>query len=61
MKLTPRESQIILLIGQYKNQEIADLLLIELKTVENHLRSAYRKLNAKNRTEAIINYLKTHD
>ena len=35
------------------NQEIADALFLSINTVKTHLRSAYRKLGAASRREAI--------
>jgi len=53
-KLTPREIQILKLLGkQASNQEIADTLYISLSTTKSHLRSIYRKLGIHGRSEAI--------
>lgn len=52
--LTPREIQILRLLGkQASNQEIADALYISLSTTKSHLRSIYRKLDIHARSEAI--------
>ncbi|MGD2159314.1 MAG: response regulator transcription factor [Anaerolineales bacterium] len=51
--LTPREKEILMLIGEgYSNQDIADHLVIELGTVKNHVHSILQKLGVQNRTEA---------
>jgi DNA-binding NarL/FixJ family response regulator len=49
--ISPRELEIIHLLAEGKqNSEIAELLFISKYTVENHLRSIYRKMDVKNRT-----------
>lgn len=51
--LSNRELEVVSLISKgMKNKEIGERLFISEYTVENHLRSIYRKLNVKNRTEA---------
>jgi DNA-binding NarL/FixJ family response regulator len=51
--LTPRESEILELIGQgLTNQEIADQLVIELGTVKNHVHRILQKLEVSSRGEA---------
>jgi DNA-binding CsgD family transcriptional regulator len=51
--LTPREHQVLTLLAQGKsNEEIANELVIVLKTVEKHVGKILQKLGAKNRTEA---------
>ena len=51
--LTPREQEILSLIGQgLTNQQIADLLVIEVGTVKNHVHSILQKLDASSRHEA---------
>ena len=51
--LTPREREILDLIGQgLTNQQIADLLVIEVGTVKNHVHSILQKLDASSRHEA---------
>jgi|SRR5690625_1200722 len=52
---TNREYEILLLIAEGKtNEEIARALDIKVKTVKHHVNSLLRKLNAKNRTQAVI-------
>jgi DNA-binding NarL/FixJ family response regulator len=52
--LTRRERDILELVqGGKSNREIADTLIIEEKTVKNHINSIYSKLHLRNRYEAI--------
>jgi DNA-binding NarL/FixJ family response regulator len=52
--LTRRERDILELVQQGKsNREIAETLIIEEKTVKNHINSIYSKLHLRNRYEAI--------
>ena len=56
--LTPRENEILELLGEgllYK--EIGDRLAIKLDTVGTHVKSIYRKLHVRSRTEAVLKYL----
>lgn len=51
--LTPRERQVLELIGQcLSNREIADRLLIEIGTVKNHVHNVLDKLEMTNRRQA---------
>ena len=51
--LTPREREILELIGQgLTNREIADHLVIEVGTVKNHVHSILQKLDVGNRQDA---------
>ena len=53
--LTPRESEILALLANgLSNKEIADRLGIKFDTVGTHLKSIYRKLHVRSRTEAVI-------
>lgn len=52
--LTSREQEILKLIAEGKtNQEIADLLIISLKTVQTHRAHILEKLNMHDRTELV--------
>ena len=54
--LTTRERQVLKLIAEGKsNREIADLLYISIRTVENHRANIMRKLNL-NKTAEIVKY-----
>lgn len=50
--LTPRERDVAQLAAQgLSNRDIAQRLVVSIRTVESHLASAYRKVGAKNRNE----------
>jgi DNA-binding CsgD family transcriptional regulator len=52
--LSEREAEVLSLVGAGKtNREIAELLVLSEKTVENHLTSIYRKIGAENRATAV--------
>jgi DNA-binding NarL/FixJ family response regulator len=60
MGISTRELDIIHLVAKgEKNSEIASTLFISNYTVENHLRSIYRKMNVKNRTALVCKILKS--
>ena len=57
MKLSKRQLQILKLIQEGKsNQEISQNLTISEGTVKQHLFQLYKKLNVKNRTQALVKY-----
>ena len=57
--LTPRESQVLHLLAEgLVPKEVSDKLGISYETVREHLKSIYRKLQVKSRTEAVIKYLR---
>ena len=52
--LTPRELQVLQLIGEgYSNQQIAETLVITLNTVKKHSSHIYEKLAVQGRTQAV--------
>jgi DNA-binding NarL/FixJ family response regulator len=52
-ELTPREQEVLELIGEdCSNQEIADRLFIEVGTVKNHVHNILKKLDVSSRHEA---------
>jgi len=54
-ELTDREREILGFIAQgYNNAEIADKLVLSLKTVQNHVSSIYAKLQVADRAHAIL-------
>jgi DNA-binding NarL/FixJ family response regulator len=53
--LTPRELDVLRLIGQgLRNRMIAERLVISEKTVQNHISNIFAKLQVNDRSEAII-------
>ena len=53
--LTPREEEILQLIADGRSTtEVADELYISQKTVKNHLAAIYQKLDARDRTQAVV-------
>ena len=60
--LTKRERQIFkLLIQNQSTQDIASNLGISEKTVRNHISNVIQKMNAKGRTQAIIELIKQNE
>ena len=60
-KLTEREITILKLIMQgYANSQISKKIFISIHTVKAHIGSIIRKLDAKNRTNAIYIALKNN-
>jgi DNA-binding NarL/FixJ family response regulator len=58
--LTPRERQVLRLIAEGNtNQEVAEMLALSRKTVENHRTSIMRKLNVHDVTELVKYALRT--
>ncbi|WP_433533071.1 response regulator [Micromonospora sp. CA-263727] len=55
--LTPREQEVMaLLCAGHANAAIARQLLLTEKTVKNHLANIFTKLQARNRTEAVVRW-----
>jgi two-component system, NarL family, response regulator DegU len=55
LRLSPAEQHIIAMVGQGQStRAIAEARSISQKTVRNHLANIYRKLQLKNRSEAIL-------
>ena len=58
--LTPREEEILQLIADGRSTpEVARELFISAKTVKNHLASIYAKLDARDRTQAVISAVRS--
>jgi NarL family two-component system response regulator LiaR len=54
-RLTPRESEVLQgLVDGLSNQELSAALVISEKTVKSHLTSIYRKLDVRDRSQAIV-------
>lgn len=61
MRLTNRETQVIsLLCTGLKDQAIADILGLSVRTVQNYLSRIYLKYHARNRTQAVSKFLNIH-
>lgn len=59
--LTRRELELLTLVADgLSNQAIAERLFLSLPTVKSHVRSILRKLDAKNRTEAVATARRHH-
>jgi DNA-binding NarL/FixJ family response regulator len=57
--LTGREREILALLGKnLSNQEIGQALYLSESTVKTHLRSIFRKLEVRNRAEAVVTALR---
>ena len=53
--LSARESEVLALIAQgLSNQEIADGTFLSINSVKTYIRSAYRKIGVKRRTQAVL-------
>jgi DNA-binding NarL/FixJ family response regulator len=58
--LSKREVQVLRHVASgMSNKEIAGRLAISRQTVRNHLSNIFRKLKASNRTQAVINAMRT--
>jgi DNA-binding CsgD family transcriptional regulator/pimeloyl-ACP methyl ester carboxylesterase len=60
LNLSTREIQVMRMVAQgLSNQQIADQLVISIRTVERHINHIYEKLNVRNRVQATA-YAKDH-
>lgn len=61
MKLSKRELEILELISQgYSDKEIASKLHISARTVQTHVTRIVIKLGARNRPNAVANYIRQY-
>ena len=59
--LTEREMEVLLLIARgMTNQEIADELIIAIKTVKTHVSNILSKLEVQDRTQAVVYAFSNH-
>ena len=59
MKLSPKETEIITLVARgFEDEEIGTKLKISGRTVQTYLTRIMLKLNARNRTDAAVSYIK---
>lgn len=57
--MSPREEEVLQLIADgCSSPEVAERLFISQKTVKNHLASIYQKLDARDRTQAVLRALR---
>lgn len=55
VNLTPREAEVLVYLSRgASNKEIANALNLQVVTIKLHVRGICRKLNAKNRTQAVV-------
>jgi DNA-binding NarL/FixJ family response regulator len=53
--LTERQIEVIILLAQgFSNREIAELLLIEVSTVDRHVHNIFGRLGMKSRVQAAV-------
>ena len=59
--LTPRELEILsLLINGLSNQELADKLFVQEKTIKFHTSNLYKKFNVKSRSRLLSLFIDDH-
>lgn len=59
MKLSPKEHDVLTLIAcGLTDKEVASRLNISIRTVQSHLASILLKLNARNRVNAVVVYMR---
>ena len=57
-QLSPREAEVLRLVAEgCTNAEVAERLVLSVRTVERHLLNAYRKLGVRGRAEAVAHLL----
>lgn len=61
MRLSPKKLEILTLLARgYTDKEIAQKLNISIRTVQTHISSIMSELNARNRTNAVALYMRSH-
>jgi DNA-binding NarL/FixJ family response regulator len=57
LQLTAREAEILKFLSRgFSNKEIADQIELSVETVRSYLKTIYKKLHVRSRTEAVIRY-----
>ena len=57
-RLSGRENEVLRLVSQgCTNAEVADRLVLSIRTVERHLHNSYAKLGVRGRAEAVVHWL----
>lgn len=51
--LTKKQLEVLQLLAEMREQEIADYLCVSLHTIHEHTAQIYRKLNVRSRTAAV--------
>lgn len=58
VRLSAREEEVLILLAKgYSNKEIADQLTLSVDTVCSYLKTTYKKMHVRSRTEAVARYL----
>ena len=61
MKLSTKEHDVLTLIAKgFSDKEVGVLLKISNRTVQTHIAAILIKLNARNRVDAAIKYIRIH-
>ena len=54
-ELTPREREVLMLVAAgWRNREIADRLVVSVRTIDHHVAAVRRKLRARTRGAAVV-------
>jgi DNA-binding NarL/FixJ family response regulator len=57
MQLSVREAEVLKFLSKgFSNKEIADQIQLSVETVRTYLKSIYKKLHVRSRTEAVLRY-----
>jgi DNA-binding NarL/FixJ family response regulator len=55
--LSTREAEVLKFLSRgFSNKEIADKIELSIETVRTYLKSIYKKLHVRSRTEAVLRY-----
>ena len=60
-QLSAREAEVLKFLSKgFSNKEIADHIELSVETVRSYLKSIYKKLHVRSRTEAVLRYGASH-